>query len=120
MRDRGSGKSTLARLVVRIVEPTAGSVEVDGTDVTVLSGADLGRSRRQIVRRGEIDTEPGPRTGCRFAPRCAYVMDVCRRVDPAPFAAEGDTSVRCHLHSEGPVLGGRSVLSLSPSESPAP
>ncbi len=46
--ESGSGKSTLARLVVRIVEPTAGSVEVDGTDVTVLSGSDLGRSRRQM------------------------------------------------------------------------
>ena len=46
--ESGSGKSTLARLVVRIVEPTAGSVIVDGTDVTVLSGSELGRSRRQM------------------------------------------------------------------------
>ncbi len=46
--ESGSGKSTLARLVVRIIEPSAGSVEVDGTDVTVLSGAELGRSRRQM------------------------------------------------------------------------
>ena len=46
--ESGSGKSTLARLVVRIIEPTAGSVMVDGTDVTVLSGAELGRSRRQM------------------------------------------------------------------------
>ena len=46
--ESGSGKSTLARLVVRIIEPTGGSVEVDGTDVTVLSGSDLGRSRRQM------------------------------------------------------------------------
>ena len=52
--ESGSGKSTLARLVVRIIEPTAGSVVVDGTDVTVLSGAELAEPA------ADADGLPGP------------------------------------------------------------
>ena len=80
----------------------------------------VARTRRRVVLRGEVDTEPGARVGCRFAPRCAFAMDICRQVDPPPFAAEGDTTVRCHLHTEGPELGGRSVLSLTPAQAAAP
>ena len=42
----GSGKSTLLRCLNRLVEPSAGSVHVDGTDITRLSRKDL-RSFRQ-------------------------------------------------------------------------
>jgi glycine betaine/proline transport system ATP-binding protein len=42
----GSGKSTLVRLVNRLVEPTAGTVTVDGTDVTALAGDALRQFRR--------------------------------------------------------------------------
>jgi peptide/nickel transport system ATP-binding protein len=49
--ESGSGKSTTARLVLRLIEPTAGSVVLDGREVTTLSGAELRRARRgmQIV-----------------------------------------------------------------------
>ena len=78
----------------------------------------VARSRRRVVLRGEVETEATERTGCRFAPRCAFAMDICRRVDPDPFSADGDTTVRCHLHTEGPVLDGRSVLTLDPAAAP--
>jgi glycine betaine/proline transport system ATP-binding protein len=45
----GSGKSTLIRLVNRLVEPTAGSVVVDGLDVVQMRGAELVRWRRKRV-----------------------------------------------------------------------
>ena len=80
----------------------------------------VARSRRRVVLRGEVDTEDTVRVGCRFAPRCAFAMDLCRRVDPDPFSADGDTTVRCHLHTEGPVLAGRSVLTLVAAEAPVP
>ena len=80
----------------------------------------VARSRRRVVLRGEVDPEATVRVGCRFAPRCAFAMDVCRRVDPDPFPADGDTTVRCHLHTEGPVLAGRSVLTLDPVGEPVP
>ncbi len=40
--ETGSGKSTLGRLVLKLLEPTAGTIEFQGTDVTRLRG---GRAR---------------------------------------------------------------------------
>ena len=42
----GAGKSTLLRMINRLVEPTAGRIAVDGTDVTALRGAALRDWRR--------------------------------------------------------------------------
>jgi glycine betaine/proline transport system ATP-binding protein len=42
----GSGKSTLLRLINRLIEPTRGSVAIDGTDIGVLSKQDI-RALRQ-------------------------------------------------------------------------
>ncbi|WMW66695.1 glycine betaine/L-proline ABC transporter ATP-binding protein [Nitratidesulfovibrio liaohensis] len=42
----GSGKSTLVRCLNRLIEPTDGTVRIDGTDVTTLSMKDL-RALRQ-------------------------------------------------------------------------
>ncbi|MEX0617926.1 MAG: phosphonate ABC transporter ATP-binding protein [Pseudohongiellaceae bacterium] len=44
----GAGKSTLIRCVNRLVEPTAGSMELDGQDITRLRGRRLRLARRQI------------------------------------------------------------------------
>ncbi len=80
----------------------------------------VARIRRRVVLRGEVETDGGPRVGCRFAPRCPHAMEVCRREDPDPYPAAGGTTVRCHLHTDGPRLAGRSVLSLAPSQAGAP
>lgn len=44
----GAGKSTLIRCVNRLVEPTSGSVMLDGKDITRVRGAKLRQARRQI------------------------------------------------------------------------
>jgi oligopeptide/dipeptide ABC transporter ATP-binding protein len=46
--ESGCGKSTLARLLLRLEEPTAGTLEIDGTDFLALSGGELRRARRKI------------------------------------------------------------------------
>ena len=46
--ESGSGKTTVGRLVLRLVEATAGTVTVDGTDVFALGRADLRRFRRRM------------------------------------------------------------------------
>jgi oligopeptide transport system ATP-binding protein len=47
--ESGCGKSTLARLLVRLHEPTSGTVHFDGVDLTRLSRRDL-RSRRRDLQ----------------------------------------------------------------------
>lgn len=46
--ESGCGKSTLARLLLRLEEPDAGTLEIDGTDFLSLKGRDLRRARRKI------------------------------------------------------------------------
>ena len=46
--ESGSGKSTTARLVLRLIEPTAGRVTFRGEDITAASGAALRRARRHF------------------------------------------------------------------------
>ena len=45
----GSGKSTLVRCLTRLIEPTAGRVEIDGMDVTKASDSELRDLRRNHV-----------------------------------------------------------------------
>ena len=42
----GSGKSTLVRTLIRLIEPTAGTIEIDGRDVTSADAAELRALRR--------------------------------------------------------------------------
>src|SRR5512144_3123907 len=46
--ESGSGKSTLGRLILRLIEPTSGSVTFDGIDVTRASHLELRRLRREM------------------------------------------------------------------------
>ena len=45
----GSGKSTLVRCLIRLIEPTAGEIIIDGEDVTKMSDADLSELRRKKI-----------------------------------------------------------------------
>jgi oligopeptide transport system ATP-binding protein len=46
--ESGCGKSTTARLVLRLIEPSAGVVRFEGQDITAMSGAPLRRLRRRM------------------------------------------------------------------------
>ena len=44
----GAGKSTLLRCINRLVEPSSGSIELNGTELTTLAGKSLRLARRRI------------------------------------------------------------------------
>jgi peptide/nickel transport system ATP-binding protein len=46
--ESGCGKTTLGRCVTRLVEPTAGSVRLDGEDLLSLAGGELRRRRKRF------------------------------------------------------------------------
>ncbi len=46
--ESGSGKSTLGRVLLRLLEPTAGTIDFDGVELTRLSSAELRAFRRHM------------------------------------------------------------------------
>jgi peptide/nickel transport system ATP-binding protein len=46
--ETGCGKSTTARLIMRLLEPTSGTITLDGEDITASKGAALKPIRRQM------------------------------------------------------------------------
>ena len=45
----GSGKSTMVRCLIRLIEPTAGSIVIDGNDITAMDDKELMVFRRDKV-----------------------------------------------------------------------
>lgn len=74
------------------------------------------RFRERIILKGDLPSPLNPPSGCRFRTRCPYVMDVCREVEPPRFPLTDGGYSACHLHTEGPVLAGESLLVISPAE----
>src|SRR5687768_7176827 len=46
--ESGSGKTTVGRCILRLIEPTSGSVEFEGTNVLGLDSGDMRRMRRHM------------------------------------------------------------------------
>jgi len=54
--------------------------------------------RRRIEIAGRVSTPINPPPGCRFAPRCPYVMDICRRQTPELKEIEKEHLASCWLY----------------------
>jgi oligopeptide transport system ATP-binding protein len=46
--ESGSGKTTVGRCILRLIEPTSGSIEFEGTDLLQLGSTDMRRMRRNM------------------------------------------------------------------------
>ena len=46
--ESGSGKSTLGRLILRLIEPTSGTVSYEGRDLLAMRGSELRHARREL------------------------------------------------------------------------
>src|SRR5919204_2332541 len=57
---------------------------------------------RLVQIKGQPPSLPNPPRGCRLHPRCPYVMDICKQVDPPLEPVPGDTehAAACHLDEE--------------------
>lgn len=49
---------------------------------------------------GEVPSPVNPPSGCRFHPRCPFMMDVCMQKVPELKVVNGDHMVACHLFSK--------------------
>jgi ABC-type glutathione transport system ATPase component len=86
--ESGSGKSTVARMLLRLVEPTSGSVRFDGLDVLRATKTEMKSLRR---RMGVVFQDPFAALDPRMR-----VRDILAE----PFAIHGDGSMRGEaLHS---------------------
>ncbi|HIE36611.1 TPA: ABC transporter ATP-binding protein [Candidatus Geothermarchaeota archaeon] len=54
--------------------------------------------RVEIPLKGEIPNAINIPSGCRFHPRCPYIMDICRVEDPKLIEVEKNHYVACHLY----------------------
>jgi len=54
--------------------------------------------REEIILSGEVPSPIDPPSGCRFHPRCPFVMPQCREVVPEEKAIATDHLVACHLY----------------------
>jgi oligopeptide/dipeptide ABC transporter ATP-binding protein len=56
--------------------------------------------REEVIIAGEVPSPLNPPAGCRFHPRCPFVMPVCSQVEPALRSAANGHQVACHLYNE--------------------
>ena len=61
---------------------------------------------------GRLPQYLDPPQGCRFHPRCPYVMDICRHQKPPYFKAEADHEVACFLYDQHGQTDGRGTTTV--------
>ena len=75
---------------------------------------DAQAERRRLRRSFNNEAEPPSPSdlppGCPFESRCPVAMDICAEAMPMPTIARHGGTVRCHLHTSGPILAGETVV----------
>ena len=79
---------------------------------------DLAEKRERIVLEGDVPSPINPPSGCRFHPRCRYMTDVCKQLEP-PLVDYGNGHLAaCHhpLNVDQATLQQVSVAENTPAE----
>ncbi|MGD9963101.1 MAG: ABC transporter ATP-binding protein [Thermoplasmata archaeon] len=71
--------------------------------ISVVPTPDPEMRREKIILKGERPDPSNIPPGCRFHPRCPFVMDICRQTAPQPVFVSDEHWVSCHLESGRPV-----------------
>jgi peptide/nickel transport system ATP-binding protein len=58
------------------------------------------RAEPTVVAAGDMPSPANPPSGCHFHPRCAQVMDACRKTYPGATVLSDTRVVHCHLYSQ--------------------
>ncbi len=69
---------------------------------------DAGAPQEEIILSGEVPSPLNPPAGCRFHPRCPYVMPRCSQEEPPLLMVDGRL-VGCHLYEHGSPAADQSV-----------
>ncbi len=90
--------------------------------LAALPVADVRRRRARYRITGEIPTLVDPPPGCRFAARCPFVVDLCRRVEPllTELAGGGGRLVACHRAAEVADVRPETFVTSEPTAAPSP
>ncbi|MCB1739771.1 MAG: ATP-binding cassette domain-containing protein [Gammaproteobacteria bacterium] len=59
-----------------------------------------GSERDELELSGEVPSPLDPPSGCRFHPRCPFVLERCRIDEPALREVDANHRVACHLYDE--------------------
>jgi oligopeptide/dipeptide ABC transporter ATP-binding protein len=83
---------------------------------------DARRRRMRYRIEGDIPSLIDPKPGCRFAPRCPFVVDRCRIEDPRLRPAPGAPGrlVACHRAEEVGDIPAEALLQLAPAPTASP
>ncbi|MBC7190483.1 ABC transporter ATP-binding protein [Candidatus Aerophobetes bacterium] len=65
--------------------------------ISAIPEPDVEKKKRRIILKGDVPSPLEPPPGCRFHPRCPYVLPICKNKEPLLEEIEEGHFVACHL-----------------------
>ncbi|QTA38029.1 ATP-binding cassette domain-containing protein [Thermosipho ferrireducens] len=65
--------------------------------ISAVPEPDPKKKKEKLIPRGEVPNPINPPPGCRFHPRCPFVMDICKKEEPK-LKKVNERLVACHLY----------------------